>query len=498
LSRTRIHPTDLLAIALCAALAGFLWLVMGGWRYDDPYITYRYAENIRAGIGFVYNPGQRILSTTTPLFALVLAGLQNPRLDAPTLAALLGCISLALGGLAFWAMGRAWKAQIAGWAGLVLYPLFPLAFVTLGSETPLYLALCLWAFALAAHKRYALAGVCAGLAFVARGDGALAGLVIGVWLVAASLAGNQSKITPLIRFGLGWLIPVAPWLIFATLYFGSPLPVTMAVKQAQGRMAISTPFAQGFATVQGWYLGGWQYRLEAALAGIGALSAILFLRKNKMAGFWLLALWSAIYFASYAALGVSSYFWYYAPLAPGFVAALGMCLQQVVAWSTHIRFGESHRSFTLVSRLAAMACLVLIGLLGFMQAQSAIGTARLAADKRVGIYRAVGEWLNANTPPGESVGALEVGIIGYYSHRPMIDFAGLIQPEVAQVFGRETTYDDAAIAAFRKFHPAYIAQIENALPALQAETARQNCAVAARFSGANYGYAQNMIILKCN
>lgn len=482
----KLSPADLLALALCAALAVFLWVVMGGWRYDDPYITYRYAQNIREGAGFVYNPGQHTLSTTTPLFALALAGLRNPWLDAPALAALIGCISLALGGLAFWAMGRAWNAQAAGWAGLALYPLFPLAFVTLGSETPLYLALCLWAFALAAHRRHALAGVCAGLAFVARGDGALAGLLIGAWLGFASLTGRTNKMT-LIRFALGWLAPALPWLLFATLYFGSPLPVTMAVKQAQGRMAISTPFAAGFATVQGWYLGGWHYRLEAALAGVGALSVLLFWRKKNALGFGLVAIWSVVYFASYAALGVSSYFWYYAPLAPGFVAALGLCLERV-----------RPRGPGRAARMAALAVAGVIGLMALLQAQSAISLARVAADKRVGIYRAAGEWLNANTPPGASVGALEVGIIGYYSRRPMVDFAGLIQPELAQGFGRETTYDDAAIAAFRAFHPAYIAQIENALPALQAETARQNCAVVARFSGAEYGYPQNMTILKCN
>ena len=47
---------------------------------------------------------------------------------------------------------------------------------------------------------------------------------------------------------------------------------------------------------------------------------------------------------------------------------------------------------------------------------------------RLKIYSALGKWLDANLPPEASVGALEVGIIGYYSHRSMVDFAGLIQP----------------------------------------------------------------------
>lgn len=43
---------------------------------DDAFITYRYARNILAGNGFVYNPSEHVLGTTTPLytFLLVLIG----------------------------------------------------------------------------------------------------------------------------------------------------------------------------------------------------------------------------------------------------------------------------------------------------------------------------------------------------------------------------------------------------------------------------------------
>ena len=40
---------------------------------DDAYITFRYARNIAAGLGFVYNQGEYILGTTTPLLTLILA-----------------------------------------------------------------------------------------------------------------------------------------------------------------------------------------------------------------------------------------------------------------------------------------------------------------------------------------------------------------------------------------------------------------------------------------
>ncbi|HKH48474.1 MAG TPA: hypothetical protein VKM72_27745 [Thermoanaerobaculia bacterium] len=35
-----------------------------GWTVDDFYITYRYAENLAQGSGFVYNPGERVFGVS--------------------------------------------------------------------------------------------------------------------------------------------------------------------------------------------------------------------------------------------------------------------------------------------------------------------------------------------------------------------------------------------------------------------------------------------------
>jgi hypothetical protein len=56
------------------ALAAFSVRLLPGLRIvDDAYITYRYALNIAHGHGFVYNPGEFVLGTTTPLYTLLLA-----------------------------------------------------------------------------------------------------------------------------------------------------------------------------------------------------------------------------------------------------------------------------------------------------------------------------------------------------------------------------------------------------------------------------------------
>ena len=51
---------------------------------------------------------------------------------------------------------------------------------------------------------------------------------------------------------------------------------------------------------------------------------------------------------------------------------------------------------------------------------------------RAVIYEQIGAWLRANTPPAASVGMYEVGTVGYYADRRVIDFYGLIQPDVPE------------------------------------------------------------------
>src|SRR5688500_20409515 len=62
------------AVAGTLALWLFILFAFRGQPGDDPYITYRYATNLASGKGFVFNEGEHVQSTTTPLFTLMLAG----------------------------------------------------------------------------------------------------------------------------------------------------------------------------------------------------------------------------------------------------------------------------------------------------------------------------------------------------------------------------------------------------------------------------------------
>jgi hypothetical protein len=434
-------------------------------------------RNLVSGVGFVYNPGERVLSTTTPLYVLVLAALSPLPLDLPHLSNLIGCICLACGGLLLWDLARSWNAPLVGWAGLALYPGFPLLASTLGSEVPLYLALCLAAIAGYARRRYSLAAIFTALATLARPDGVLLAL-----LLAAHYLIWVRK--PFPWRSMAWYAAITlPWFTFAWVYFGSPLPVTLAAKQYQGAMLISQRFAAGLLTTVNPFLRRPYFWLEIFLAGVGLVFSFWVGRR------WLLLwAWAALYFTGYSLLGVSRYFWYYAPLVPVFIAAIGLGLAAIHTW-----FASSGRmSASVVNLLAGLALLLLF--LG--QSQVSWRQAPLA-DLRYPVFRSVGEWLAANTPPDSSVGALEIGVIGYYAGRPVVDFAGLVQPEVAPQLWGSASYENAARWAMERYRPAFLVLREKLFPGLEADYVRRYCHEVHNFPADPGAYPWSISIYDC-
>jgi hypothetical protein len=450
-------------------MTGAIYFLLSNRFYDDPFITYRYARNLAQGMGFVYNPGLRVLSTTSPLHVILLAVLSFLWSDLPRLANLIGAFSLACGGLLLWKLAQVWGTPSAGWASLVLYPTFPLLLSTLGSETPLYLALCLASLTLYARQRFVLTALFVALASLVRPDGLVLFFLLAihylVWLKKPIPWRALAIFSPL----------VLAWIFFAWSYFGSPLPVTMMVKQVQGTMSISQRFAAGFLGLLEPYTQRLYFWLEVFLAIMGIYLSIV-----RWRGWLLIWAWMSLHFIGYSLLGVSRYFWYYAPLVPGFIAAVSLGIGGLHDLLTgpsqslqqKLKAPIFERIIPVWPVAAVVVLVIFFGQLRDLQAL------RLVRDARYPLYRAAGEWLQANTPASAQVGTLEVGIIGYYAERPMVDFAGLLQPAVAlHLIGRDT-YEDAALWAVEKFQPESLVLWSGQFPDLRAGYVAQNCTLA--------------------
>ncbi|MHB0875266.1 MAG: DUF2079 domain-containing protein [Anaerolineae bacterium] len=433
--------------------------LFGDWAYDDPFITYRYAQNLIRGDGLVYNAGEGVLSTTTPLYAMLLAAVGSVWPALPLLSNLIGSLSIAVGGWLLWRLSRAWDGVGLAMV-LLLYPLTPLLYQSLGSELPFYLALCLGCWVAYSEGRLTLAALCAALALLTRGDAAILVAVLACdhWLLRRRPAPWRAVAV--------FAAVVGVWALFATAYYGSPIPATLASKRMQGEMAISQSFAQGLSALVGGYLRSWGYRLEASLLLVGFVAAVAARRE------WRLFLaWPLLYALAYTALGVPRYFWYYVPLVPATVLLLAIAMRSI--------FRRARQEWRMGPAL--MLSLVLLTVLVYSHGDHMARLAAAPASTAI-VNRAAGEWLAAHTPPGASVGALEVGIVGYYGGRHMVDFAGLVQPEVASRFDAGSTYEEAAQWAVQAYRPDYVVVARNRLPGLAHEVASR-CVVAARFVG---------------
>ena len=109
---------------------------------EDALITYRYSENLALGRGFVFNAGERILGTTTPLFTMILGllgaiiGVHNIPTASNVLAILAG---LGAGLLIFAILHRLHFSRSISMLAMAIFYLHPDTFwtVTGGMETSL-------------------------------------------------------------------------------------------------------------------------------------------------------------------------------------------------------------------------------------------------------------------------------------------------------------------------------------------------------------------------
>ena len=467
---------------LYLGLVGFLVFIgSSNWIYDDPFITYRYAQNLAHGLGFVYNLNQPTLSTTTPLFTLLLAVVSPFWNDIPNLARLIGAISLALGGLLLWDLAQTWETPIVGWTSLVLYPFFPLLLLTLGSEEPLYLALCLTTLVLYAHHRYDLSLTVAALAGLTRPDGLLLTGVLALEFLIRK------------RFPIPWkgvltfLCLTLAWLILAWGLFNSPIPITLLAKQHQGMLDISQSFAERFLPLISGFAGG----VAIILALCGTFFA--FWRSRQWT---LLFIWATIYFVTYSMLGVSGYHWYYGPLEAVFIVAIGLGIHAInlgSIWafrnSYHLKIGNNYLRLSMIVLLITPVL-----------AKQALGFRNFLGltDPRYPVYRAAGEWLSSNTPIDVQVGAFETGILGYYAHRTMIEFAGLLQPDIANRLGMNASYAQAANWAVTHYHPEYLVLQEDKFPDLERGYVEENCKLVKDFPSVSHMHMPVLNIYKCD
>lgn len=421
-TRRRLSPAVI--AGLCGALAGaVLFALAHRGMPDDTYITLDYARNLARHGHWGLTPFRDANSATSPLNVwLLAAGIVVTGRPAVSVGLVLMASTAALG---------VWSAQLAATLGVrrrVLVGLVvgltltsPIFASIVGMESFLGAALLLGVARYAAARRSVAAGVVLGLAVLCRPDLAAPGLVLLVGLLVGR-AGRRAE-----RRGIGspnWraLIPALgatiavalPWHLWSWVVLGGFVPDTLVIKTGG-----SFPNGEVFGNGPAFWAERWP--VPMVLIGAVVLTGLVALARSSWAVLRgrhapvdrvivACGLGGLLHYGVYAAMGVSSYIWYYCPS----LFLLTTCAALLAA-DLAVR-----RTSALVPALAVVAGMAVgIQVVGPVPWSQPVIFGNWATAAQ---YIDAGKGLGAALPPGQSVAAPgEIGALAYGCECDIVD-----------------------------------------------------------------------------
>jgi hypothetical protein len=425
-----------------------------GQIWEDFFITYRHSQNLIMGQGLVYSAGERVHGFTSPVGVLLpalcdlLTG-QRSYLHALWLFRILSAVAFAVGGLLIWRVLSDDESPYARWFGVLLYSFDAkgVANTVNGMETAFMLVLVAWHVNLLRKplgRHWIAVGLCwAGLMWV-RPDGC-------IYIAALSLAGllfgqgpRKETLIGLFKSALVCTLLYLPWFIWAWAYYGSPIPNTVLAKMNVEHAAtdhlghaLLNP-VQRFVLAAGdvfrpaysgpdtsWHWGIWV--MTTILGGFCACYWAAPGRDRLGRAVSLTFALLCVYFSSMPMV----YPWYYPP-----VAVLGVVVLSRGAFAMS-------RALTRWPRTAARIAFAVLALLLVERAYLFAQTCRQAAFAQecveMGNRARIGLWLREQIAAGagNTVYLEPIGYVGYFSGARILDWPGLVTPEVVRLRAEE-------------------------------------------------------------
>lgn len=426
----RICQALLVLAGLAAAVTFFLLRASDVGAVDeDAFISFRYAQNLLAGEGLVFNPdGQRVEGITNLLWTLfVAAGAGITGAGLPTVSVTLGLTCGALVLVLAWSWvfeelagsGVSWFAAASGalLAPLLLAAAPGFAFYAASGLEVAFFALLVTAglyFLRVGGKLWcaAVGSLLLGAAFMTRPE---AGLALVFAAAAYSLWPGKERRGRALAAALPGLAVLAAVTLWRLHYYGSLVPNTAFAK------------AGGFEVMERW---GWPYVVEVAgqnwfhlawlVAALGAVSHPEFLKRN-LAALCLAPVWAA--YIVYAGGDYMPFGRFVLPMLPVLyilaVVGGGLAVRALVGSSDGLRAwaGAAAVALPLVTTLAVFV----------MQVPEQVEREerhaeylRAMAERR----QAAANWFDEHRP-NALVARNGVGAFGYYSDLRLLDMLGL-------------------------------------------------------------------------
>lgn len=445
---------------------------------DDSFITLSYSKNLASGNGLVFGSGERVFGSTTPLFAVLLGllGAIFRTTNMPLLALYFNALMLVANAILIYILINLIdkRLRIAGMAAAVLLLLHQdcLAACRGGMELLFLTALILGAFTFVLLKHEYACGFLLGLAQLTRPEGVLAAgiAMIGWWLLWHRTPWKMIFVC---------VLTIIPWVIFATLYFGSPIPHNLIVKLNAFNHYSGQPFKtlgklifdiNRVLEIDRILFMFEQYRstgqissqlltaVKWLLPSVTLIFSTLIWVRNKYSALLVIGFLAAFY--SLHGIGNKLYFPWYRLIPIPFLmmvyaGGIGTLLLKLGGNKTQTR---KLRTGITVLIITTFISLSLTRHFEFRTNHAAFNSVQ-GDSMREGMYKKAAEFLNARDSIVQRVALPEIGVLGYYLHHKTIDLVGLVTPEVLPLRMEGKNYGEIA----EEFEPKYIVSYVNFL-----------------------------------
>lgn len=436
-------------------------------------------RNILAGNGFVYNPGEHVLGTTTPFYAFLLSAIGvftgGPAAPFPQIALLVNATADGLTCILLLHLGRKLGSTIGGLGAALVWAIAPFSvtFAIGGLETSVYVLLLTALVAAYLEVRYITAALLAALAILTRPDalilvGPLAfdrflevtrlGDRLGLQARPGSKPGRRKLIAEFLVFS----IPLFLWISFATGYFGSPLPHSISAKSVAYLLPpdaafirllqhYSVPF-MGSQLLGAWWIGVGML-LFPFLFVVGAIQAL----KNQ-AHSWPYLAYPWLYFVTFALANPLIFRWYLTPPLPAYILTILIGADRLLyvllirkgASSSPVNDEASRGGRATAHRLGAALIVVIVPLLLISQEwvihpdhglrQPAPNMAWYQLEL---LYRRAADSLAPEIKEMSELPVLaagDVGVLGYYTPARILDTVGLNSPQSTHYYPLDANF----------------------------------------------------------
>lgn len=245
----RDHRLLVVFLALAMGLRLVFWAYTGR-TWEDALIALSSARNFWDGHGLTHHSSEPpILSFTSPLGVLVMVigeaigqGLALVKLASIAAAGLSVAFAYGIG----CRLKFSWGAQVA-MLGYLAVDYLHIFFGMGGMETQLATAIMLGCVYFVIAARFIWLGVFMGLAMWVRPDFIFALAPLGLYVLV-------TRPIQAVKVAAIALAVYVPWLVFATLYYGSPVPQSVIAKSWSGRLGFANvPLDRAFK----WQIEQW-------------------------------------------------------------------------------------------------------------------------------------------------------------------------------------------------------------------------------------------------